>query len=322
MTNSKKAIKLRMIFMGTSSFARDILESLVKNDYNIVAVFTQPDKEAGRKKEIKISPVKAFSQEHKLPVIQPERFAKETVDNIKKIKPDIIVVAAYGKILPREVLDIPGFGCLNVHASLLPRFRGPSPIQNALLAGEKETGITIMRMDEGVDTGEILSQEKLEIDPNDTTETLSQKLSQLGSLLIIKTIPLWIEQKIEPRVQDNSRATLCQLIEREDGHIIWEEEAENIYNKYRAFQPWPGIFAFWKNKDTLERVKFNKISFQKSDPETSHQSGEVFQLGDKIGVQTLKGIIVLEEVQLEGKKPVPIKEFINGYPNFLGSILR
>jgi methionyl-tRNA formyltransferase len=314
-------IKIRTIFMGTSDFARVILDMLIQEKYNIVAVYSQPDKEAGRGQQIKTGPVKELALTSKIPLFQPNKFDAASVSEVIKLKPDLIIVAAYGKILPKEILEAPGFGCINIHASLLPKFRGPSPIQNAILYGEKETGITIMLMNQGIDTGYILSQEKIAIEPQDTADDLSQKLSELGAKLLINTIPSWVEQKIKPQKQDDSNTSLCQLIEREDGHVIWEEEAEKIYNKFRAFYPWPGIFGFWKNKDTTERIKFKKISVQNSDPQTTHQSGEIFQLSDKIGVQTLKGVIILEEIQLEGKSPVAITDFINGYPNFIGSIL-
>jgi methionyl-tRNA formyltransferase len=314
-------IKIRTIFMGTSSFARVVLATLLAEKYNIVAVFTQPDREVGRNKEIKVSPVKELAVSSTVAVFQPDKFNEAAVSEVRKLKPDLLIVAAYGKILPKEILEIPGFGCINIHASLLPKFRGPSPIQNALLCGEKETGVTIMLMNQGIDTGLTLSQEKISIELDDTAQSLSQKLSELGAKLLIKTMPPWVGQKIKPQKQDDSQTSLCQLIEREDGHIIWENEAEKIYNRFRAFHPWPGIFTFWKNKDVTERIKLKKVSLQKIDPETRHQVGEIFLLGDKVGVQTLRGIIIIEEIQLEGKKTVSISDFINGYPDFIGSML-
>lgn len=308
--------------MGTSSLAEVVLESLLEEKYNIAAVFTQSDKKAGRKKELKTSPVKSLAKKHRIPLFQPEKFNKNIISAIKKIKPDLIIVAAYGKILPKEILEIPGFGSINVHASLLPRFRGPSPIQNALLTGEKETGVTIMLMDEGIDTGDILTWKKIEISADDTLKTLSFKLSESGAGLLLKTILLWIEGKIERKKQEEARATLCQLIERDDGRIFWDEKAEIIYNKYRALSPWPGTFCFWENGDSLERVKFHKVSLQRKDPETEYRLGEVFQSEDEVGVKTSEGIIMLNKIQLEGKKPLLIKEFINGYPDFIGSVLK
>jgi len=318
----QKAIKLRTIFMGTPLFAKEILDALIKNGYNIVAVFTRPDAPKGRKQKLAKSPVKELAEANKIPVYQPALLDEKTTEEIKKLKPDIIIVAAYGKILPRQILEVPGFGCLNIHTSLLPKFRGPSPIQNALLMGVKEIGITIFLINEGIDTGDILSQEKIKIGEDDTAESLLQKLSRLGEELLLKTLPLWIERKIKPTRQDDSQASLCQLIEREDGHIIWEEEGKNIYNRFRAFYPWPGIFSFWENNGALERIKFIKINLSEKDQPADHKPGEIFSMEDKIAVQTLKGIIIIEEIQPEGKKPMTAKEFVAGHPNFIGNILK
>ena len=322
MLKIKKTSKLRIIFMGTSALAEVILESLLKEKYNIVAVFTQPDKKSGRKKELKISPVKKMAQKHKISLFQPEKFDEDVISEVKKIKPDLIIVAAYGKILPKEILEIPGFRSLNIHASLLPKFRGPSPIQNALMAGEKETGITIMLMNERIDTGDIIARKKIKISPEDNLKTLSLGLSKLGAKLLFKIIPLWIEGKIERKKQDETQVTLCQLIERSDGQIFWNEPAENIYNKYRALYPWPGVFCFWENAGSLERIKFQKISLQKDGPQNKRRAGEVFQLENKIGIQTASSAVIADIIQLEGKKPLSAKEFINGYPSFIGSVLK
>lgn len=315
-------IKLRIIFMGTSSFAQKILGALVNAEYNIVSVYTQPDKRTGRKQEIKKGAVKVLAEERNIPVFEPSKLDEDNIKKIADQKPDLIIVASYGKILPKSLLDIPGFGCVNVHASLLPKFRGPSPVQNALLLGEKETGVTIMLMNEGVDTGDILSQKKIKIDKDETAPELLEKLSQTGVELILETVPLWAKRKIDPRKQNSEDATLCQLIERADGQIIWSDEAESIYNRYRAFQPWPGIFTFWQKDEYPRRVKLCKVSYLKNNPENTHHEGEVFQIGDKIGVQTGKGIIILEEVQLEGKEKIAIEGFVRGYGDFVGSILK
>jgi methionyl-tRNA formyltransferase len=318
----KSAIKLRTIFMGTSEFAAEILESLVNAGYNIISVYTQLDKKAGRDQEVKSSAVKIFSEKNKIKVYQPEKLDSVTEKEIADQKPDIIILAAYGKIIPKSILDIPGFGALNIHTSLLPKYRGPSPIQNALLNGEKETGVTIIMMDEKIDTGDILSQEQAEIGKDENTAELSKKLAVTASKLLLETLPLWVEKKIKPQKQDNSKATLCQLIEKSDGKISWSDDAESIYNRYRAFTPWPGIFTFWEKEDSLKRLKLNKIGLMKTNPEIKHHVGEVFQLGDKIGIQAGMGVIIIEEVQLEGKSGVKIDEFINGYSNFPGSVLK
>jgi methionyl-tRNA formyltransferase len=310
------------VFAGTSSFAKLILEKLIKSKLVIIsAIITQPDAEKGGKIGVKISPVKELAEKHGLPVLQPEKFDQEAIDQIKKISPDLIIVAAYGKILPEEILKIPDHGCLNIHASLLPKYRGPSPIQNALINGETKTGITIILMDKGIDTGDIIAQEAVDISPEDNSETLHYKLAAIGADILLKTIPMWLNKELKPLKQDHTKATFCQLIEREDGHIVWDDKADSIHNKFRALLPWPGVFSFWKINDALLRIKFTKISLEKNNPQTSHRLGEVFQLSDKIGVQTIEGVIILEELQIEGKKPVPIKDFLNGYPDFPGSVL-
>ena len=295
---------------------------MLDEKYNILAVFTQPDKKSGRSGDIAQGPVKILAEKNKISAIQPEKFDEKTVSDLKELNPDLIIVASYGKILPKKALEIPGFGSINVHASLLPKFRGASPIQNALLSGEAETGITIMLMDEGMDTGDILLQEKISISATDTADILTEKLAKKGAEKLLEAIPLWIEKKISPKKQDGKRATLCQLIERSDGKIIWDNEAQNIFNQYRAFRPWPGIFSFWDNNNSTKRIKLNKISLQKINPQSSHRLGEVFQIGEEIGVQTSNGIIILNEIQLEGKNSVSAKEFSNGYPEFIGSILK
>lgn len=307
--------------MGTSELSEVVLDSLIKNKYNVVGVFTKPDKKVGRNHEPSAPLVKILAEKNNLPVFQPNRFNLETIEELKKLKPDLVIVAAYGKIIPQAALDIPGFGNINVHVSLLPKYRGPSPIQNALLNGEKETGITIMLMDEGVDTGDILEQKVVPIEPEENTGQLMKRLSHEGAELLIKTIPLWIERKIQAIPQDHSRATFCQLIEREDGRVFWNESAESIYNKYRALSPWPGIFAFWRNEKELVRIKLISIGIQKIDPLEKKTEGQVFEIGDDIGVQTSQGVIILKEIQKEGKKATDIKAFVNGYPGLIGSAL-
>lgn len=317
-----KHIKIKTIFMGTSDFAATILESLIDESYNIIGVYTKPDKPVGRSQNVLPSAVKDLATKKELPVFQPPKFNDEAINELKKLAPDLIIVAAYGKILPKSVLKIPGFGCVNVHTSLLPKFRGPSPVQNALLCGEEETGATIMLMDEGMDTGDMLAQQSVAIEPNDTYPALMEKLAHLSKELLIKTVPLWVERKIEPLPQVSENATLCQMIDREDGRIYWEEDAQEIYNKFRALYPWPGIFTFMRQTDHLTRVKLLSIRIQKHDPLEKHPQGEVFLIGEDVGVQTSSGVILLDEIQIEGKKPAKIKDFINGYPSFIGSKLQ
>ncbi len=308
--------------MGTSGFAAEILKSLLLANYNIISVYTRSDKKTGRKQEIQKTEVKTAAEEKNIPIYDPEKLDSETIAEIRAQKPDLIIVAAYGKILPEEILNLPGFGCVNVHASLLPKYRGPSPIQNAILRGEEETGTTIMLMDEGIDTGSILSRRKTAVEPNETCAQLYRKLSALSSSLLLETIPLWIERKITPEAQNDAEAILCELIEKNDGKIMWTDSAEDIYNRYRAFYPWPGIFTYFESGKFNFRLKLNKIVIMDDDQKTRHHLGEVIAFEEKIGVQTGRGTIILEEVQLEGKSNVKISDFLNGYPEFVGSILK
>lgn len=314
--------KVRVVFMGTPGLSAALLQALLDKEYNVVGVVTKPDKPVGRKKEITESPVKLLATKNDLPLFQPEKIDSEAVSLIGNWKPDLIVVAAYGKILPASLLVLPGFGCINFHTSLLPLFRGASPIQNAILSGATETGVTIMLMDQGMDTGDILTQKKVTIDPMDTTPTLTDKLLVAGTELLLETLPQWIERRITPTKQKEEDATLCQLIERSDGGILWSDDATSIFNRYRALYPWPGVFTYYKKDDNLLRLKLLTLSFQRNDPEHTQPIGTVFEIGEKVGVQTGSGVIFLETVQLEGKTPTAIRDFLNGNEGFVGTLLQ
>lgn len=318
---SQGAPKIRVVFMGTPELSAHLLSDLLEARYNIVGVVTKPDKPVGRSKTIEESPVKKLALEKSLPLLQPERMDAETLATLTDWKPDLIVVAAYGKILPEAVLSLPGFGCVNFHTSLLPLWRGASPIQNALLTGATETGVTIMLMDKGMDTGDILTQVTVPIAPDDTTATLTEKLGTAGSHLLLETLPDWVERRLTPQKQSDEDATLCQLIERSDGKIVWSDDAESLYNRYRALTPWPGIYCFWRKKDNLLRLKLLTVSVQKMNPEHRQPIGMVSEIGEKVGVQTGNGILFLEEVQLEGKSPMAIRDFLNGNDGFIGTLL-
>jgi len=313
---------MKVIFMGTPPFAEKILSYLIDNKYDIAAVFTQPDKKTGRKQEISKSAVKLMSEKLNLKIFEPAKFNDEVVQNIKNIDPEMIIVAAYGKIIPKEVLEIPKFGAINVHASILPKYRGASPIQNSLLNGEKETGATIMLMDKGIDTGDILNQKKMKISDDETTRSLSEKLALFSGELLIETIPLYINQIIQPQKQDDSQASFCKMLKREDGKIDWNDSTQKIYNKYRAFYPWPGIFTSWQKNGDIKRLKLNKISLSNNAGNEDSEVGKVNKFGDDVIVATSNGNIILQEVQLEGKAAAKIKDFINGHSDFIGSILK
>ncbi len=318
----QKSVKLRTIFMGTSEFANTILIALIENKYNLIGVYTQPDKKVGRKQTLEKTAVKITTEKYNIPVFSPSKLDEEEIAKLKEQAPDLLIVAAYGKILPESILKLPGFGAINIHASLLPNYRGPSPIQNALLNGEKKTGITLMLMDKGIDTGEIIKQQELAIGNNETVIELSQRLSALSIKLILESIPLWIERKIKSTPQDEKKATLCQLIERSDGKIIWSDSAQSIYNRYRAFFAWPGIFTYWEKDGSILRIKLNKITFSNANATEKKHLGEVFQMEEKIAIQTGDGLIFPQEIQKESKNNLNIKEFINGNVDFIGSILK
>lgn len=307
--------------MGTSDFAGIILEDLIKSHHELLAVVTQPDHKD--KKSKIISPVKETAQKNKLKILQPQRLDDEFVDVLKNLNPDLIIVVAYGKILPEKVLKLPNLKSLNVHASLLPKLRGPSPIQNSLLQGDTLTGVTIILMDEGIDTGNILSQKKEKIKRNDDYITLAGRLSVVGSKLLVDTIEKWADKKIKPKKQSDKEATLCQLIEKNDGRIFWDKSATEIYNAFRAFRSWPGIFTFWDNDGTIKKITLTLISASLGEERGNHSLGEVFKKKNKeLCVQTRDGIIIINKLQMEGKNEVESGDFINGYPNFIGSILK
>jgi len=313
--------KVRVVFFGTPHIAATVLGALLENSYNVVGVVTKKDAPVGRKRTIVASPVKTRALAQQIPTLEPEKLDRATLEQIKAWKPDLFVVFAYGKILPQALLTLPGFGCVNFHPSLLPCYRGASPIQNALLNGETETGVTLILMDQGMDTGDVLAQIKMAIALDDTTETLSRKLLEVGIPLLLDTLPALVLRTLEPKKQDGSLATSCQMIERADGHIIWNDEAVNIWNRYRAFAPWPGIFTYYKKNDELFRLKLQTISYQKEDTDEKRPIGQVFLHDDRLGVQTARGIVFLDTVQLEGKIALPGKVFAQGDPLFIESFL-
>jgi methionyl-tRNA formyltransferase len=310
---------MRLVFMGTPDFAVPILDSLAHRGHEIAAVYTQPDRPAGRGRGIALSPVKKKALEDGLVVRQPVSLRQlEEVQTLAGLRPDVVVVAAYGKLLPQSVLDIPRFGCLNVHPSLLPRHRGPSPVAGAILAGDEVTGVSIMLLDEGMDTGPVLTQEKVPVSPQDTTGSLTAKLSEIGARLLTQTLPLWTEGKILPRPQENEEATYSKAITKESGRIDWQLPALDIWRQVRAFQPWPGCGTTWKGRllKIIEAVPLPGVG----------EAGMVSaikgsQSAAPIGVQTGDGILGLLHVQMEGKRVMPAEDFLRGQADFLGAVL-
>jgi len=306
----------RVVFMGTPEFAVPSLRALLEAGYDLVAVYTREDQPAGRGQRLEASPVKRYALAQGLPLWQPKslRTPDEQVA-LADLAPDLIVVAAYGLILPKTVLGIPSKGCINVHGSLLPRYRGAAPIAAAILAADQEAGVSIMLMDAGVDTGPILSRNGLRITPEDTTGSLTIKLAGLGADLLVDTLPAWLRGDLVPRAQPEEGATLSPRITKEDGRIDWSEPAELIARKVRAYQPWPSAFTTWRGQ-TLKILK------ARPDGGTASTPGVVVAGGrGAAGVATGDGLLWLEEVQLAGRKAIPIGAFLAGAQDFVGSTL-
>ena len=306
--------------MGTPEFAVPSLEALIHSGYQVVAVYTQPDKRAGRGQQFTSSPVKRLALSQELDVVQIEKFkVAGTVEKLAALAPDLIVVGAFGLLLPPEVLNLPKLGCLNVHPSLLPRHRGASPIATAILQGDEITGVTIMLLDAGMDTGPILNQREVTITDEDTTGSLGIKLAQAGAQLLIETLPLWIDGRIKPRPQGESGASHSKMITKEDGQINWQLSTQELWRRVRAFDPWPGCYARWHDK-RLKLVKVLPLHGEKS-----YEPGKVIALPPlapvTVGVETGDGVLGLVRLQLEGKRELSAEEFVRGQRDFIGSHL-
>lgn len=297
---------IKVVFMGTPDFSVPILEGLIEN-YDVVGVVTQPDKEIGRNHELRFSPVKECAIKHNITVLQPVKIRKEYHD-ILKLKPDIIITCAYGQIIPKELLDYPKHGCINVHASLLPKLRGGAPLHRAIMNGESKTGITIMYMDEHMDTGDMISKEEILIDFTDTVGDIHDKLSFLGRDLLLKTIPDIISNKVKPIKQDDSEATYAPLIKREDELIDFNKKSLEIYNQIRGLNPYPVAYATLDGKV----IKIYSATI-KDNIYTSKQNGEIVIIyDDGIGISTSDSEIILKEIKPEGKRKMSAKEYLNG----------
>ncbi len=311
---------MRIVFMGTPEFGVPALEQLTKGEHQVVAVYTQPDRPVGRGRISTPSAVKRAALAHGLPVFQPPSLkATAEVERLAELKPDVIVVAAFGQLLSQQVLDIPPFGCLNVHPSLLPRHRGASPIPAAILGGDEETGVTIMLMDVGLDTGPILAQKAIPIEPEDTAESLSAKLAQLGAELLGQTLPRWLDNRLTSKPQDEENATYSGSIAKGEGEIDWHLSAIELWRRVRAFYPWPGCYTRWRGKQLKLLQAIPLSGGQGLEP------GRVISLlpeqGAVFGVATGSGILGLRRVHLEGKRAMTAEEFLRGQRGFIGELL-
>jgi methionyl-tRNA formyltransferase len=322
---------VRIIYMGTPQFAVPALEKLIagskpgqvlREGYEIVTVITRPDKPSGRGKEIVYSPVKQFALSHNIPVWQPGSLKRqENIEMLAAYQADLYIVAAFGQILPQAVLDLPRYGTLNIHASLLPKYRGVSPISEEILQGDTETGVTIMLVDAGVDTGPILLQHTIPIAEDDTTGSLTIKLASLGASTLLEALPLWVRGEITPQPQDERLASYTHMLRKEDGKIDWNRPADVLARTVRAFTPWPGAYTNWGDR-LLKIISAHAVQ---GDSSSAGRAGMV-GLHKEHGLQTLtvttgNGLLIIEKLQLEGKKVMNADEFLRGYSHIVGETL-
>jgi len=308
---------LRTVFMGTPELSCASLRALIESQFvQLLAVVTQPDRPKGRDLKLQASPVKELAQRSNLPVLQPERARNEKfLQQLRNLHPDLIAVAAYGQLLPKSLLDLPRLGCLNVHTSLLPRYRGAAPIQWAILNDDSETGITIMKMDVTLDTGDILAQEKIPIGPDDNAETLHDRLAQMGASLLVRTLPDYAAGKLQPRPQPTEGISYAPKIKKEDGHIDWTQPARAIWNRVRGLMPWPGAFTFLSAQPQPHLLKI----WQAEVADLSGPPGEILR-ADRTGIVVGCGQQSLRilELQREGARRLAPQPFLAGHPLPLG----
>ena len=312
---------MRLVFMGTPTFAVPVLAGLTGLDgWDVAGVYTPPDRPAGRGRRPQLSPVKEFALERGLTVHQPASLrSAEAQAELAGLEPDAIIVAAYGKLLPPPVLKLPPLGCLNIHPSLLPQHRGPSPVATAILDGDRVTGVTLMLLDQGMDTGPLIAQTEYPLNGDEMAAELTETLFGLGGKLLHESLPRWQSEELQATPQDDSLATVTRKLERADGLADWTLTAEELERRARAFTPWPGLFTNW-NGSGVKLVEVTVLATGTSDIDT----GLVVATGDEIApaaVVTAQGLLGLKTVQLEGRKAVAISDFLRGAPGFIGARL-
>jgi methionyl-tRNA formyltransferase len=306
---------LRVVFMGSPGFAVPSLEYLVANGYELT-VYTQPDRTGGRGQSLVASPLKEAAAALNLRVVQPPSLKSPgELEQLADFKPDVIVVAAFGQLLPKPVLELPRLGCLNVHPSLLPSFRGASPVAAAILAGDTFTGVSIIWLDEGMDSGPVLARAQIPIADSDTTASLGEKLAIVGAALLGEALVGWMRGEISSRPQDETKASYCQPIAKEDGEIDWSLSALEIWRRVRAFYPWPGSYTKWRGR-TLKIIEAAPLSGP-----AKAKAGEVVLNSGGFGIGTGEGILDVLRVQLEGKQALSAAEFLRGQRDFIGAVL-
>lgn len=308
---------MRIVYMGTPDFSVPALSALVEAGHEVAAVVTQPDKPKGRGKEILMTPVKEKALEYGIPVYQPVKARNpEFVQVLKDLEPDVIVVAAFGQILSKEILDIPKLGCVNIHASLLPKYRGASPIQYAVIDGERISGITTMMMAEGIDTGDILDQETIALDPKETGGSLHERLSEVGAKLILKTLKKLEDGSAVRRAQDETKATHVGMIKKSMGDIDWSMDAASIERLIRGLNPWPSAYTNWDGR------VLKLWDADVAEEQYSGVCGQVVEASkDRLVIKTGNGGLVVKELQLQGKKRMDTAAFLRGYAIAEGTVL-
>ena len=314
--------KLRVIFMGTPEFSLPGLKALLNDGFfEITGIFTQPDKPVGRKQILTPPPVKTIALENNIKVFQPEKIKSET-ENIRALAPDLIVVIAYGKIIPQEILDIPTYGCINVHASLLPKYRGAACLNAPILNGDKETGITIMKMEAGLDTGPILKQAVMPLTDKETLADVHDYLANLGAELLPETLKEWANGKITPQIQDEAQATYIKTLAKEDGKIDWNKSAREIARQIRAYNPWPGTFCYDKNDKITKILKATTAVQEEDNGLQKPLIGQTSLRNGQLTVTCGQGSMIILKLQTEGGKALPAKDFLSGRQDFIGQILK
>lgn len=309
---------MKIVFMGTPEFAVESLRAMVEAGYDIIGVVTQPDREKGRGKEVQMTPVKKYALSKNIPIFQPDRIKKpEAMEQLRQWKADFFVVAAFGQILSKEILEMPTFGCINVHASLLPKYRGAAPIQWAILNGEQETGITIMKMETGIDTGDILAQKAVPILETDTGDSLFEKMSIAGAELLVETLPYIKAGQIVARRQDESEATQVTILQKEMGKVDWRRSARELDCLVRGLNSWPGAYCNFREKKlkiwvarAISKAQMLEHNIKSSDAEPGEA---VLVTKEAVYVMTGDGFLQLQEIQLESKKRMFVKDFLVGY---------
>lgn len=318
MTSDSPKQSLRVVYMGTPDFAVPALEALIDSHHEVVGVFTQPDRKSGRGKKVRRPPVKKVAEEAGVPVYQPKRVKKndEAYQTLVDWQPDIVVVAAYGQILPERILEVPRLGCVNIHASLLPKWRGAAPINWAIVHGDEKTGVTIMQMDVGLDTGPMLAKHEVDIPAEMTAQELHDRLAELGRETIVDSLDKLAAGELEPTPQDDAESSYASMLSKEDGRIDWTKSGAAVANHIRGFNPWPGAFAFHEQDGDQQRIKFHRARPVEGPSQGEGEPGKVLEADASSGRLVIacgEGAIDVVEVQAPGRKAMSARDFLNGY---------